>query len=93
MLHNAACIVNSLIHDEIERQSAIREEFSANPLSFSIDDEPQNTNQLLVEFVDRITATVWEMKHHTLRKESKASKQLKNVIVQILISFFCFIIC
>ena len=79
VLHNAACIVNSLIHDEIERQSTIRQDFSTNPLSFSIEDELQNMNQLLLEFVDRITATVREMKHQTLRKESKASKQLKNI--------------
>ena len=79
VLHNAACIVNQLIHNEIERQSTVRQEFSTNPLSFSIEEELQNTNQLLVEFVDRITATVREIRHQTLRKESKASKQLKNV--------------
>ena len=79
VLHNSACIVNSLIHKEIQRQSTVRREFSTNPLSFSIEDQLQNMDQLLVGFVDHITATVREKMHQSLRKESKASKQLKNI--------------
>jgi len=58
VLHNAACIVNRLIHNEIERQSTTRPEFSTNPLLFSIEEELQNTDQLLVEFVNHTTAIV-----------------------------------
>ena len=62
VLTNTACIVNSLIHNEIKRQSTVRQEFSTNPSSFSIDNELNNTNQLLLEFVNRSTATVREKK-------------------------------
>ena len=79
VLHNATSILNGLIYGEIERQSIIRQKFSVNPSSFSIEAELHSTNQLLLEFVDSTTATVREMKHHTLRKDSKASKQLKNI--------------
>ena len=41
--------------------------------------ELQNTNQLLLEFVNHSTATKREKKHQTLKKDSVASKQLKNV--------------
>ena len=79
VLHNAACIVNDLIHEEMERQSAMRSQYYTNPLSFSIDNEFKYINQLLLEFIDSITATVRERKHPTLRKESEASKHLKKV--------------
>jgi len=71
VLHNAASILNGLIHGEIERQSIIKQKFSVNPSSFNIEADLHSTNQLLLEFVDRTTATVREMKHHTLRKDSR----------------------
>jgi len=40
--------------------------------------ELQNTNQLLLEFVNHSTATKHEKKHQTLKKDSVASNQLKN---------------
>ena len=79
VLHNAACIVNDLIHEEIERQSTMRSQCYSYPLSFSMDSELKNMNQLLVEFVDSITATIREQKHPTLRRKSEASKHLKKV--------------
>ena len=79
MLHNAACIVNDLIHEEMERQFAMRSHYYTNPLSFSIDNGFKYINQLLLEFIDSIIATVRELKHPTLRKESEASKHLKKV--------------
>ena len=57
ILHNAAYVVNDLIHEEINRQSTARRN---NPLLFDIDGELENINPLLLDFVNSITATVRE---------------------------------
>ena len=46
VLHNAACIVNDLIHEEMERQFAMRSHYYTNPLSFSIDNEFKYINRV-----------------------------------------------
>ena len=56
-LHNAGLMVNDLIHEEINRQSTARRN---NPLLFDIDNELENINPLLLDFVNSITATVRE---------------------------------
>ena len=63
----------------IEKQSTVRQEFSTNLSSFSIDIELQNVNQLLLEFVNHSTTTKREKNHQTLKKDSIIRKQLKNV--------------
>ena len=75
MLHNAACIVNDLIHEEMERQSAMRSQYYTNPLSFSIDNEFKYINQLLLEFIDSISQqlSVSENILHYERKVKPAS--------------------
>ena len=48
-------------------------------MSFSIDTQLQHTNQLLLEFLNSIIATVHERKHSVLGREKDTSKQLKRV--------------
>jgi len=72
VLHTAAYIVNDLIHEEIDRQSATRND----PKSFDIDGELNNINPLLLDFVNSITATVRERKHPTLGRDNDVGKHL-----------------
>jgi len=61
-----------LIREEVDRQSSTRR----NDLtSFDIDGELENINQLLFDFVNSITATVRERKHHTLRRDNYMGKK------------------
>ena len=71
VLHNAACIVNDLIYEEIERQSITRSQCYANPSSFSIDNKLKHVNQLLLGFIDSITSTIREQKHLTSTKKAR----------------------
>ena len=67
VLHNAAYVVNDLIHEEISRQSTTIKHHS---LSLDIDNELENMNPLLLEFVNSMTATVRERKHPALKNEN-----------------------
>ena len=59
--------MNDLIHEDINRQSTPNR---YNPLLLDIDDELQNINLLLLDFVNSIAATVQERKHPVLRREN-----------------------
>jgi len=67
VLHNAAYVVNDLIHEEISRQSTTKKHHS---ISLDIDNELENINPLLLEFVNSMTATVRERKHPALKNET-----------------------
>ena len=76
ILHNASYLVNDLIHEEINRQSTS----SINdPQLLDIDNELQNINPLLLDFVNSITTTVRERKHPVLGRQNDISKHLKKV--------------
>ena len=55
----AAYILNNLIHKEIDRQSAQRND----PNSFDINEDLENNNLLLFDFNNSISATLHERKH------------------------------
>ena len=79
-LHEASYIVNNLIHEEIEKQSAARKNPSCPyPLSFSIDTQLQHTSPQLLDFLNSITASVRERKHLVSGRESNTGKHLKQV--------------
>ena len=79
-LHEASYIVNDLIHEENEKQSAARNDPSCPySLSFCIDTRLQQTNLQLLIFLNLITATVREQKHLTSGKDSDTSKHVKRV--------------
>ena len=55
VLHNAAYMINDLIHEEISRQAAIKRDHLS---SFNVDSELLNVNPLLLDFMNSITATI-----------------------------------
>ena len=57
ILHEAAYVVNDLLHEEVKRQATISRD---NLLSLNVDSELQCINPLLVQFIDSITLTVHE---------------------------------
>ena len=75
VLHDAAYLVNDLIHEEIDRQSTVK----SSPISFDIDSELEQINPLLLKFINSITATIRERKHPALGKPNDSSKHLKKV--------------
>ena len=74
VLHDAAYLVNDLIHEEIDRQSTVK----SSPISFDIDSEFIQINPLLLKFINSITATVRERKPPVLGKPIDSNKHLKK---------------
>ena len=80
VLYEAGCIVNDLLHEEIDKL-AISKKQNTNPdtLLLSIDTYMQSVNPLLKEFINFITSTVRERQHSSVTCESDKSKQVKKV--------------
>ena len=80
MLYEAGCIVNDLLHEEIDKLMISKKQ-NTNPdtLLLSVDTYMQSVNPLLKEFINFITSTVREMRHSSVTCESDKSKHVKKV--------------
>ena len=86
VFYEAECIINDLLHEEIDELAKLKKETKTpDSLLLSIDAHTQSINPLLIDFITLITSTTRERQCSSVTCENDKSSHVKKVFMSIVI--------